>query len=225
MAIKDRDGNIYKLRGPNPLLETQEEWDKKKLSFYNLAGVRHEEIVEDERNPVEEFKANVVDIGKELKLKTIEPKPQPRAKVIAPQKFIEGLSEPDPVPIQAIKVDPIPEVPTINVDERMARLLKERGAEYYYAPAVGKKTHTDDFYGQSYTTVEYGHKDIVDAVVIDQSDLELQFWCVKEVPVQSIVYRKVKQGGERWWRVNQIESKTGGWLVKCIVSDTNPDFS
>jgi len=219
MAIKDKDGKIYVLRGPNPLLKSQQEWDKSKVRLFNIHN-RHEEVVEDFRNPVEEFNSTVVDIGQELKLKQRE-----RAKVIEPRKFIEEIREmPKEEPTPVFRM-PEPEVPVLNVDPKMSRILKERGVEYWCAPAIGRKSITDDFYGSTYDIIEYGDKFVFDAIVIDQSDLELQFWCIKPVTSQSVVYRKVKQGGERWWRVNDVEPKTGGWLAKAITSDSNPDFS
>jgi hypothetical protein len=220
MAIKDKEGKVYTLRGPNPLMKAQQEWDKSRIKLFNMR-VRHEEVVTDLRNPVEAFNATVVDIGQDLKLKAKEK----RAKTIEPRKFIEEIREmPKEEPPQIFRM-PEPEAPVLNVDPKMARILKERGVEYYCAPAIGRKTFTDDFYGSTYDTIEYGDKFVFDAVIIDQSDLELQFWCIKPVTAQSVVYRKIKQGGERWWRINDVEQKTGGWLAKAITSDSNPDFS
>lgn len=219
MAIKDKDGKVYTLRGPNPLMKAQQEWDKTKIRLFNMRGGRHEEVITDLRNPVEAFNANVVDIGQDLKLK------ERKAKTIEPRKFIEEIREmPKEEPPQVFRM-PEPPTPVLNVDPKMARILKERGVEYYCAPAIGRKTFTDDFYGSTYDTIEYGEKFVFDAVIIDQSDLELQFWSIKPITAQSVVYRKVKQGGERWWRIVDVESKTGGWLAKAITSDSNPDFS
>jgi len=220
MAIYNSNGKIYTLRGPNQLLKTQQEWDLSKIQLINM-GWRSEVIVHDLRNPVEAFNASIIDIGEDLKLKQTPPK---RAKTIEPKKFIEEIRQ---APKEKTNVLKIPEAQqtTLNVDPKMARILKERGAEYYCAPAIGRKDHTDDLYGSSYSTVEYGEKFLFDAVIIDQSDLELQFWCVRLITPQSVIYKKVRQGGERWWRVTDIEPKTGGWLAKAVTSDSNPDFS
>jgi hypothetical protein len=92
---------------------------------------------------------------------------------------------------------------------------------------VGKKTHTDGFYGDSYDTPVYGEQYVFDAVIIEESDFQLQFWCVRAITVGSIIHRKSKEkeGGERWWRIDQVESKTGGFLAIANISDLNPDFS
>lgn len=54
MAIKDKNGNVFKLRGPNPILEKQEIWDKSQVKLINIT--QEELVVEDEKNPIEQFK-------------------------------------------------------------------------------------------------------------------------------------------------------------------------
>lgn len=224
MAIKDKNGNVYKLRGPNPLTKDMSDWDKDHVKLINL-GYKTE-IVHDQRSPIRQAEENVTKINEKLNLYE---GPEP-PKVIPPKDFIEELSEPvvhlpePPVEVPEPKsADPVQ--PTFAVDNRIAEILKERGVEYYCAPVIGHKKVVDELYGSHYQTPKYGTSFIFDAVVIDLSDLELQFWCVKSMTKDSVVYRKISQGGERWWRVNQIESKTGGFLCTCGISDVNPDFS
>jgi hypothetical protein len=217
MAIRDRDGKVYKLRGPNPLMKDQSEWDRSKTKLINLSW--GSEVVEDARNPIREFEENLVSIDKELGLKPNKEV----ATVISPKQFIEELQElpePEPVP-EPVK----PEPPTINVEPQVARLLKEKGVVYYCAPVIGIRKQVDDLYGTVYERKEYGDKFLFDAIIVAESDLQIQFWCVKPVTVNSVVYRKIKEGGERWWRINELEPKSGGYLVRAIPSDSNPDFS
>lgn len=232
MAVKNKDGSVYKLRGPNPLMKDQADWDKKKMKLINMGW--EEEVVADARNPVKKFETdyNVIKMTEELGL---IPNIDANATAVVPTKeFIEEIQkiQEDPVitePIPVIPQMPDPpeekKQPVLNVDVRLARILRERGVEYYCAPAIGKKVHMDDLYGNTYETVQYGDKYIFDAVVIDQSDLQLQFWCVRPITEKSIIYRKVEEGGERWWRVKSVESKTGGYLAIANTSDSNPDFS
>jgi len=230
MAIKDKEGKIYKLRGPNPLMKNQTDWDKAKLHLINMGW--DEEIVEDARNPIKKFETdyNVIKIEDELGLVSNE---VANATAVVPAKdFISEVQETQvPVLTEPKPVIPVmpevsrEEVPTLNVDAKLARMLRDRGAEYFCAPAIGQKVHVDSLYGTTYETTQYGDKYLFDAVMVDQSDLELQFWCVRPVTPKSIVYRKVQDGGERWWRIKDVEPKTGGYLVIAGVSDTNPDFS
>jgi hypothetical protein len=219
MALKNRDGTVYQLRGPNPLMQNQDEWDKTKIKLFNM-GYKSEVIV-DASNPIREFEENVVDIGKELKLTTN------KTKIIPAKQFIKEIAETSPAkePLKPFEIQLDPQPVVLNVDHRMARLLKERGAEFFCAPCIGQKTHTDTLYGSSYKTSIYGDKFIFDAIEIDRSDLQIQFWCTKELAKHSVVLRKDKEGGERWWCVDELEPKSGGFLVLGNVSELNPDFS
>ncbi len=219
MAIRDKDGRVYKLRGPNPLMKEQEDWDKSKTKLINLTW--GSEVVEDARNPVRELEENVINISKELGLKPN--KEANKTQVIEPKRFIEELQESAVVEV-SVEPEPIAET-TINVDPGVARVLKEKGVVYYCAPVIGSKKHVDELYGTEYERMQYGDKFMFDAIVIAQSDLQIQFWCLRRLTKGSIVYRKIREGGERWWRLNEIEPKTGGYLVRAIPSDTNPDFS
>jgi hypothetical protein len=232
MAIKDKDGKVYKLTGVNPIMRDQADWDKKKMQLINMKSWKSE-VVEDERNPVEKFKTdfNVVNISDDLGL--FEGPEPPQTEVIKAKDFIDDINQfVKPEPELEIEPEPVAEEPVLSeepvvldLDAHAARLIKERGAEYFCAPAIGVKEHRDDLYGSSYKTIQYGDKFLFDAVLIGQSDLQLQFWCVRRLEVNSVVYRKLRQGGERWWRTTSVEPKSGGYLVTATVSDSNPDFS
>jgi hypothetical protein len=101
----------------------------------------------------------------------------------------------------------------------------ERGVEYFCSPVIAYKEIVDELYGTSYKTPKYGTKFLFDAIIVDQSDLQLQIWCVKDIKKDSIIYRKNQQGGERWWRINQTEARSGGFLCLASISDINPDFT
>jgi hypothetical protein len=228
MAIKDKDGKVYKLRGPNPIMKEQSEWDQSYVKLINLDW--KSEVIADEQNPIKETEKHVINIRDELGLFD-----NPQTKVVSASQFIKEINEkPEETPLpqfvglekSQVEKKAEPEEPVVfNVDVRTARILKERGVEFYCAPAIGKKKHTDSLYDDSYETTIYGDQFIFDGIIIDQSDLQLQFWCIKPLAKDSVIYRKIKEGGERWWRVSQVEPKTGGYLCLCIISDVNPDFS
>lgn len=231
MAIKDKDGSVYKLRGPNPLMKSQEDWDKKDLKLINMKQWKSETI-KDENNPIEKFKENfnVVELGEKLDL--FKGPENPKTTVIGGSDFIDDINSEIDIeqPLEKIEeveveIEVAEEQVNLHIDENMARLIKTRGAEFYCAPSIGVKEHVDDLYGDSYTTIKYGDAFLFDAVLIDESDFQLQFWCVKNIKTKSIIYKKKRQGGERWWRVSESENKTGGFLVSCVISDSNPDFT
>ena len=224
MAIKGKNGKVVKLRGPNPVMKNQKKWDMDKLQYINMGW--QNEVIVDERNPIQKFKTdfNVVDIGEELGLVQNE---EANTAVLPAKEFLEEIQETPVVePVEPVIEKPVEEENVVlNVDPHLAKMIKERGVEYYCAPVVGENQHVDNLYDNSYYTMQYGDKFVFDAIVVEESDLQLQFWCVRDVTIDSIVYRKIKTKGQRWWRIKDIEPKTGGFLCRAITSDTNPDFS
>lgn len=212
MAIKDKDGNVYKLRGPNPLMQNQREWDRSKMQLINLSGWKSE-IVTDERVP-----SNVL---------TIHSTP-PEAKVISARAFLQDIqlqeseSEPEPEPESEPEPEPESE-PEPELSDETERVLKEKGSPFYCAPVVATST-TDDLYGEVYHRLRYGEKYLFNAVVIDENDLGIQIWCAQPITENSIILRKTHLG-DRWWKIKQVEQKTGGYLAVGIPSDISPDFS
>lgn len=206
MAIRDKDGSVYQLRGPNPLLQNQREWDRSQIVLLNCGWKG--EVVEDVRSPVKESRANVRDIAEELSLK-------PNAAFVPASQFVAEAAAPPKGPVN------------IDVDERLGRILKERGVQYHCAPVVGYRSRRDPVYDSVTETPAYGEPYTFDAVVVSESDFQLQFWCVRAVSKHSVVYRKA--GGAkldgRWWRVDDVAPKTGGFLVLANLSDVSPDFS
>jgi len=65
MVIKNRDGTVFKLKGPNPLMKSQEIWDKHSIKLINFNN--KELFVEiDSKNPIKEFEEDIPDITKAM---------------------------------------------------------------------------------------------------------------------------------------------------------------
>jgi len=232
MPIRDKQGKVYKLRGPNPLMNDQAlDWDKSKLVLHNFSW--DSEIAKDPVSPEEKFKKEhpQIDIAEELDLR-------PNAEWIPPFEFVNELKSSKPLTEIAVVEEESPvidefetsapmllpkeEVKEFNVSSQVARIFSERGMEFHCAPVV-QITMKDDLYGTEYKMNRYGDKFVFDAVVVDENDLEIVFWCVKTMTKGSVIMPRRKES--RWWRVEEIEPKTGGFLVKALPSDVNPDFS
>jgi len=191
-------------------------------------------------SPEEKFKREhpETDIGNELGLR-------PNADWIPPFEFVnelkatrptvEEVEETEEIPEEFPAIDEAePEAPVLapkekeespkefNVSSQVARIFNERGMEFHCAP-VYQVAMKDDLYGTEYMMNRYGDKFVFDAVIVEENDLELVYWCVKGMNKGSVVMPKARES--RWWRVEQIEPKTGGFLVKALPSDVNPDFS
>lgn len=220
MAIRKKDGNLYVLEGPNPIVDQQVAWDPDGLVFHNFSW--------DDINFVNERQ-------KPKKRRTQE-------EVVAHTPAVPSKSE---VPK---KTEP-PEEPQ---PEKNEQTKLEDGREFdlpyikykvlcYCLPAT-IKTHVDKLYGESWQRIIYGKKFIFPCVMMESNDITLQFWTSdprNQVLEQSIVYPftyevhnkgtdsydRVPYDEYRWWKVSSRESKEGGWLVSCVPSQDQPDFS
>jgi len=214
MPIIDKNGNVYKLRGPNPLMNDQNtNWDKSKLVLHNFSW--SSECIKDPVSPEAKFKKEnpKIDIAEELNLQT-------NSEWIPPFEFINELKDSKPEVVLEKEKEEVPK--EINVSSQVARIFHERGMEFHCAP-VYQVAMKDDLYGTEYMMNRYGDKFIFDGVIVEENDLELIYWCVKDMTVGSIIMPKARES--RWWRIEQTEEKTGGFLVKALPSDVNPDFS
>jgi hypothetical protein len=230
MAIKDKNGNVYHLRGPNPLLKNQENWDKSKIKLINIGWTS--EVIEDKREAIEEIppyrEEPIVEKPATKAVKAVDfindiIIPREEVKIEVPKPVIHE-SKPQVVDVEIEVVQPQKKQVVLDVNPKLARILSQRGAEYFCVPAIGKKKHENSD-GEDYETIVYGEQFIFDAVLIDQSDFQFQFWCIKDITKGSVIHKRSPERGERCWRVERSESKSGGHLVIATISDVNPDFS
>lgn len=224
MPILDKEGKVYKLRGPNPMMSNQDIWDKKRVKLYNLAW--NSEFIDDPYSDKAKFLREhpSVDIAEEYDLKS-------NAEWIPPFEFVDELnkSKPkkEPEPVLAPKTEPEPveqikETPKqLSVSTKVARIFQERGLEFHCAPVI-QVLMKDELYGHQYSMNRYGDKFIFDGVVIEENDMELIYWCVREMTKGSVIMPKRTES--RWWRIEEVNTKSGGYVVRAIPSDVNPSF-
>lgn len=202
MGIKDKDGKVYKLRGPNPIMKTQDFWDQKHVKLINFGW--QSTTVSDERNPVKKFVEDyeIPDIGDLL-----EPEEPPKPE--------EPEEVPDPEP-EELQQSPEPEFSTQTLK------LLDKHKTMFHCVLAREVAVRDDLYGETYTRVTYGDKIHIPAVITHQDDLSMEFWSTKQIPNNSIVYPQDRT--KRWWKVKASYPKTGGHVMSAIVSDVNPSF-
>lgn len=221
MAIRKKDGNVYVLEGPNPVVKDQVAWDPDGLVFHNFHW--------------EEFLFSKVARNR--------PKPQPKEETPRiqppPKEEILKAEAPNTPPKEEIARVEAPE-PEPSPREFDLPYIKYK-VLCYCLPAT-TKVHVDKLYGESWQKVSYGKKIIFPCVVMDSADMLLEFWTSDpngQVSEHSIVYPfsyevhnpvtdsydRIPYDEYRWWKVSDREPKEGGWLVRCVPSESQPDFS
>lgn len=222
MPIKDRNGNIYKIQGPNPVMKEQEFWDKSKLKFINF--VHQEETVSDEGRIVIQ---DVVNKNEPVPKKEIENilvlKPEP---IIETQPVIEEIViQPEPVIAPKptmVEKKPEPENQPDFYDQDQLNKINKIKIQVNCLPVFDREVK-DEVYGYTYTVKSYGDKFTFEAVMIEEDDLFCRFWTNKKIPSSSIVYPKNQS--RRWWQVQELENFENGYLIMAVLTQANPDFT
>jgi len=196
MPINSKDGNLYRLRSPNPLAKTQSLWkdEVEKINF---------------------------------KWKTIKADGCDRVNIEEKEVYIEEEVHLEVEEIQEKEVIVKKDKPKIR--EHLTNIT------HMYCLPCETSVHTDDLYGDGFKRDSYGAKFVFEAVMIETGDMVMGFWTDCDyVTEKSIVYpfkiQNSKGGYDslkqyRWWKVTNKETKNSGYLMNCIISDTQPDFS
>jgi hypothetical protein len=217
MAIFNKDGKVYVLEGPNPLVDKQVKWEQSQLIFHNFNW--------DE----------VTMKGQHTKK---PPKPQP-------ERPESPLPAPIPVPIARDEPKEIVQEDTSSPAEPKRDFdlphIKHKVLSYCLPAKVERKT--DKLYGESWMKVSYGKKIVFPSVMTDVSDFAIEFWTSdpnEQITEKSIIYPfsyeihnsstgsydRVPYDEYRWWKVSEKKKiDEGGWLFRAVPSDSQPDFS
>lgn len=217
MTIKNKDGSVYKINGPNKLAEKQINWNLKNLVFHNF---KWQEICFQEPPKI---------INK-IKIKDPEP------------EFVGEITFIKEKEINQAEEEIVDETQLKNEEElKQVESIFKYKVLMHCLPAY-TETILDEFYGDKKIVVKYKNKFIFSSIVTKNDDLIFEFWTTdpnQQISEKSIVfpfsyevynketksYDKVPFERHRWWKVIEKSKKYKGWLFRAIPSDTQPDFS
>lgn len=211
MAIKNKNGTEYKLRGPNPIMMQQDVWED--FQLHNMQF--QEEIQENKANKGKSNQkitlgqtitlSNDTKQNQVVKLSTPEPTPQPTTAYVSPS--------PTPFLEQENVLRPI------KINEKLANYPKD---VLHCLPAKSKII-TDTLYEEKTIKISYEQNFLFEAIIMEETDFELNFWThLQNVTKYSIIYPKNKN--KRWWKVEIIKNAPEGFFVNCRPSDIHPSF-
>lgn len=231
MAIFTKDGKMYIVEGPNPLVEKQASWERSKLVFHNFEW---EDISQKASRT-----ATAQKIQKDRSPVIPPAEPPPLAQSVAATNEPEdevATAEEEPTPPQ-----PEPEAKE-EAEQREFDLPYIKYKVLCHCLPAKIEQRNDSFYGESWGRIKYGKKFVFPCVVVSSGDLTLEFWTSdpkEQMSEKSIVYPfsyevhnhntdsydRVPYDDYRWWRISHKEKKEGGWLFRANPSDFQPDFS
>lgn len=202
MAIKRKDGTIYRLTHPNPVMLKQELWDEDS----RVHNFQHEEIVTQEAYQDEYGEYE-------------EQEPEPKQEKVKQEEMPLQDIVPEEIHVPVKAVDP-KEVPDLPRSKRIVPKAVPREI-VHVLPALVHETY-DSLYGETRTTVRYMPKYTMEVVVASSDDLSATFWINSEAPGKGSVIYFPKE--IRWWKVQQTSGKADGILLHCVPSDMQPSF-
>ena len=200
MVIKNSDGTNFKLNGPNPVMKNQKTWNGFILHNMDWNPYVFDGEKQDNNNYVkQEYKDSFLD---ELEKSSSELKKNTELKDL-PHKDVDES--------KIIKED-INKKPKLNISTNLC----------YCLPAK-EESKTDVLYDEVYKSISYEKPFILEIVITEETDVNFECWTtIKNVDIGSILYPKNKM--KRWWKVAKKEFKTGGYLLKCNISEYQPSF-
>lgn len=210
MTLRNSDGSVYKLAGPNPAMKSQNLWDGYTVHNMNWDGEKAKD--ESQIVPI----SSALD-GKESFFDALD-----RAK----QEMLENKKpEIKIVETECKKVETKPEIKIVDTKPESKPVDNLNGIEktfIHVLPATIREKK-DSLYGDVYKTIQYDKPTSFEGVIISLEDLTFQVWTnTIKLGNGSILFPKY--GTKRWWRVQDVQEKAGGWLISCIPSDEQPSF-
>jgi hypothetical protein len=202
MPIKNKDGSTYKLRSPHDLVKNQEFWDMSSIKFWNM-----------------DWNSVVISYDKENKNKnTEEDLVEENNDILIEENEKEYVDEHEMISSTEDEKNTEDE---INLD--LKNII-----EIHCLPCIIKKTK-DEFYGEEVVRKYYGERMKIEGIIIEISDIKIEFWSKDEIAINSIVYfSKYKDGpnfpGFRWWKIEIKEEKPIGFSYVCTFTDVQPNF-
>lgn len=216
MVIKNKDGTVYKLKHPNPIMLEQDLWSGFEIHNMNFT----EDTVVNTNKDVKKVKKKI-ELGKEIIDSTANNEKREVVSIHSapvqenPMPAISQLPEkttPESVEDATIERPPSINEKLLNYKRTIANCLQ---ADF--------KEHIDDLYGERSTKINYKNKFTFEAIFIDEDDLNLVFWThLNKVTKHSIIYPRNKE--KRWWKVTNVKNAPEGYFISCMPSQYHPNF-
>ena len=198
MTLYNKDGSVYKLSAPNPIIKDQQIWTK--FVVHNMKW--RPEYKEDGTaiSPIEEDFAQEIKSQAELFLDELTTSKEDDSA----EKIIEQKIE-------------------IKEDEKQ-KTIKSNEIEktFIYCLPAKLKEKVDNLYGDTFKTISYDNPTSFESVILSQNDMIIEMWSEIKYEKETILYPK--NGDKRWWKISEITPKLGGWIIKGIPSQDQPSF-
>jgi len=199
MTLYNKDGSVFKLSTPNPVMKDQKIWTG--FTVHNMEW----------KPEVKEDGTAVLPLDSDFSLNKTQS-----------EIFLDELNQ-----TKDLKPDP-EQIFERKIEEKEDKIKKEKQNKtdiektfVYCLPATIRETK-DELYGDIIKTIQYDKPTSLEAVILSQTDMTMEMWTETNFGEGSILYPK--NGDKRWWKIQTSQTKLGGWILKCIMSQDQPSF-
>jgi hypothetical protein len=106
-------------------------------------------------------------------------------------------------------------------DQEISAILDRHSVSILCMPVLKETKHEND-YGDVHISYEYGEETTFRGIIVEETGLYLKVWSDRKFNPKSILY---PQGlGNRFWKIEYDEEKSGGYVMTCISSTVHPVF-
>ena len=224
MVIKNKDGSVYKVRGPNPIMMSQEVWDNFEVHNMDFSP----DIVNNKQNPQKpnkklDFGTTTTVTAEQQKPEMPTPPPPPKEAKIKEEVKIQEFEIPDftkPEPTQSPQPETDEEVlRPQTVNEKLRNYKKD----IMYCMLAETKEVVDPLYSDKTVKIKYTRNFVFENFIIKEDDMELIFWSHLDfLTKNSILYPK--NDTRRWWKINSVRSAPEGCFIVCGPTDIQTSF-
>lgn len=222
MTIKNKDGSVYKLRSPNPIMKVQDIW-----SGFEVHNMDFQQQTESNSATVAKPQSKKINLGQ---VTTLEEKPAEKIQ-------INTKPEPEPEKLvlpnfdQEYKPPPPPDSAFVtNKDDGIIRpsqindkLKNFKKTVLHCLPATVKQFY-DDLYNDRSVKISYGKRFTFEVILIEETDMFLVFWThLQNLEKFSILYPQNFE--KRWWKIDAIKPAPEGFFIRCLPSEDHPAFT
>lgn len=225
MTIKNKNGEDYKIRKPNPLMKNQDNWSNFTVYNMEMNGSIVEKIakIAHEKTHLVIGKTEIISSKKAEKKEviTIDNKPVPPPTEMPlptlPPPAFSAIKTPINSLMDEVQARNI-QRPT-NVHPKMQKMT--RNVINCLLAKIEEKV--DKLYEDKIFKVRYSKEVSFEAVIIDESDFQFSFWThLDYITRKSVVYPMNRD--KRWWKIDEIKKAPEGIFCSCTPSDIQPTF-
>ena len=228
MTIKNKDGSVYKVRGPNPLMKEQDVW--KDFTVHNM-NFDPETL---QNSVTTAKKTKKLDIGNtitvksektEIPLPTIPPPPkkaiiEEEIKIIQNDPFeLPDFNVPDPTPQPKAEENDEQVLKPTTINDKLVNYPKD----IMFCMLAEVKERVDPLYQEKQVKISYVKTFLFENIIVSDTDMNMVFWSHLDfITKSSIVYPK--NNTRRWWKVDKIKKAPEGMFFLCVPTEVTPNF-